>query len=211
MTRSDLPENFIDSPEAILRRSRTRTTSSRTTSPATSPPSIDDLVHPEPSTTTTMAKTLYKYSVPDVANVSIGPAVDTGYKNFELRTGLTMMVQANQFHGLPSEDTNAHLQHFLELYNTIVIKDVAPASIKLCLFPFSLWRKSETMVLQGKGSCQHVGQMFHSVPRQVRPREQNQCPKEKNSQLSVEHHRVNSRGMGKTTRLHPSMPTPRHR
>ena len=30
------------------------------------------------------------------------------------------MVQANQFHGLPSEDANTCLQHFLELYNTIV-------------------------------------------------------------------------------------------
>jgi hypothetical protein len=49
-----------------------------------------------------------------------------------------MMVQANQFHGLPSEDANAHLQHFLELCDTIVIKDVAPKSIRLCLFPFSL-------------------------------------------------------------------------
>jgi len=38
----------------------------------------------------------------------------------------------------PSEDTNAHLQHLLELYDTIVIKDVAPTSIKLHLFPFSL-------------------------------------------------------------------------
>jgi len=30
------------------------------------------------------------------------------------------------------------LQHFLELCDTIVIKDVALASIRLCLFPFSL-------------------------------------------------------------------------
>jgi len=44
---------------------------------------------------------------------------------------------------LPSEDTNAHLQHFLELCDTIVIKDVAPASIKLRLFPFSLAGKAK--------------------------------------------------------------------
>jgi hypothetical protein len=36
------------------------------------------------------------------------------------------MVQANKFYGLPSEDASAHLQHFLELCDTIVIKDVAP-------------------------------------------------------------------------------------
>ena len=53
------------------------------------------------------------------------------------------MVQANQFLGLPSEDANAHLQHFLELCDTIVIKDIAPESIRLRLFPFSLSGKAK--------------------------------------------------------------------
>ena len=90
-----------------------------------------------------MAKTLRDYSTPIVANVPIGPAVNTGAGNFELCTGLIMMVQANQFCGLPSEDTSAHLQHFLELCDTIIIKDVAPASIRLCLFPFFLAGKAK--------------------------------------------------------------------
>jgi hypothetical protein len=53
------------------------------------------------------------------------------------------MVQANQFCCLPSEDASAHLQHFLELYDTIVIKDITPASIRLRLFPFSLVGKAK--------------------------------------------------------------------
>jgi hypothetical protein len=90
-----------------------------------------------------MAKTLRDYSTPDVANVPVGPAVNTENGNFELRTSLIMMVQASQFHGLPSEDANVHLQHFLELCDTIIIKDVTPESIKLCLFPFSLLGKAK--------------------------------------------------------------------
>jgi hypothetical protein len=91
-----------------------------------------------------MAKTLRDYSVPTVANVPIRPAINTDIGNFELRIGLVTMVQANQFFGLPSEDANAHLQHFFELCNTIVIKDVAPASIRLHLFPFSLaWKAKQ--------------------------------------------------------------------
>ena len=61
-----------------------------------------------------------------------------GDVNFELKIGLIMMVQANPFYGLPSEDANAHLQHFLELCDTIIMKDVTSKIIRLCLFPFSL-------------------------------------------------------------------------
>jgi hypothetical protein len=97
-----------------------------------------------------MAKSLCDYSSPVVANVPIGPAVNIGNENFELRTGLIMMVLENQFCGLPSEDASAHLQHFLELCDTIIIKDVAPASIRLCLFPFSLAGKAKQWFYQSK-------------------------------------------------------------
>jgi len=90
-----------------------------------------------------MAKSLRDYSTSVVANVPVGPVVNMGTGNFELRTGLITMVQVNQFCDLPSEDANTHLQHFLELCETIVIKDIAPASIRLCLFPFSLAGKAK--------------------------------------------------------------------
>ena len=38
---------------------------------------------------------------------------------------------------------NAHLQHFLELCDMIIIKDVAPESISLRLFLFSLSGKAK--------------------------------------------------------------------
>jgi hypothetical protein len=83
-------------------------------------------------------KSLREFSVSAVANVPTRPAVNLGDKNFELRTRLITMVQVSPFCGLLSEDANAHLQQFLELCDTIIIKDIAPEAIKLCLFPFSL-------------------------------------------------------------------------
>ena len=116
MSGFDLSNNYTDNPEALPTKSQSHTASSSTTPPAVEP------VTPIPSATTTMAKSLRDYSTPAVANVPVGPAVNMGTKNFELWTGLITMVQANQFYGLPSKDASAHLQHFLELCDTIVIK-----------------------------------------------------------------------------------------
>jgi len=95
-------------------------------------------------------KSLHEYSIPVVANVPIGPTINMGNRNFERMPKLIMMVQANPFYGLPCEDTNAHLQHFLELCNTIVIKDVAPDIIRLRLFPFSLKGKAKQWFYKDK-------------------------------------------------------------
>jgi hypothetical protein len=132
MTGYDLLKNYIENPEALLRKKWSHATSSSAT-PLTVEPVI-----PTPSSTPTMAKTLRDYFTPAVANVPVGPAVNVGEGNFELRTGLITMLQESQFHGLPSEGANAHLQHFLELCDTIVIKVVAPESMRLRLFPFPL-------------------------------------------------------------------------
>jgi hypothetical protein len=150
MTVHNLPDNYTENPEALLMKNRSRTASSSATPPVVEP------VTPAPSATTIVAKTHRDYSTPDVANILVGPAINTGTRNFELRTGLIMMVQANQFCGLPSEDASAHLQHFLEMRNTFVIKDVALASIRLRLFPFSLMRKAKQQFYKDKGASTHV-------------------------------------------------------
>jgi hypothetical protein len=138
MSGHDLPENFIDNPEALLRKKRTCAPTSSTI-PLTTAPLTSVL-----ATTTTMAqKSLREFFVSAVTNVPTGPAVNLRDKNFEIRTGLITMVQASPFCGLPSEGTNAHLQQFLELCDTIVIKDVTPKAIKLHLFPFSLVGKAK--------------------------------------------------------------------
>jgi hypothetical protein len=78
MSNFDLPNNYIDSPEALLRKSRSCAASSSATLPAVEP------VTPVPSATTEMVKSLCDYSILTVANVPVGPTVNTGTGNFEL-------------------------------------------------------------------------------------------------------------------------------
>ena len=144
MTGFVLPENFTNDPEALLRTRRSRTVSSSATQPTEQPAGS------APTQPKIMAKSLREFSVPAVTNVATGPAVDKAGKNFELHTGLITMVQASPFCGLPSEDANAHLQHFLELCDTIVIKDITPDVIRLRLFPFSLVGKAKRWFYQDK-------------------------------------------------------------
>ena len=48
------------------------------------------------------------------------------------------MVQGSPFCGKANEDASAHLQQFLELCSTFVVKGVSQDAIRLCLFPFTL-------------------------------------------------------------------------
>ena len=83
-------------------------------------------------------KTLREFSVPSTDNVATGPTINVGDMNFELKSSLINMVQASPFCGKLNKDANAHLQNFLELCDTVVMRGVATDAIKLCLFPFSL-------------------------------------------------------------------------
>jgi hypothetical protein len=138
MSGLDLPEFFLQNQETLLRKKRTRVSTCSAT-----PPTTELLILVSTTINEMAQKTLRKFSVPAIANVPTRPVVNFGNKNFELQTGLITMVRANPFCGLPSEDANVHLQQFLELCDTIVIKDVALEAIKLCLFPFALMAKAK--------------------------------------------------------------------
>ena len=84
MSGFDLLKNYTNNSEVLLRKNRSCTTSSATLS-------VVELVTPVPSATTDMAKSLCDYSTPAVANMPVGPAVNTGTGNFELRTGKPIM------------------------------------------------------------------------------------------------------------------------
>jgi len=75
--------------------------------------------------------------------VATGSSINIEDVNFELKSSLINMVQASPFYGNPNEDTNAHLQNFLELCDIVVIWGVAADVIKLSLFPFSLLGKAK--------------------------------------------------------------------
>ena len=49
-----------------------------------------------------------------------------------------------------NENVDAHLQHILELCDTIVIKDVSPEIIRLLLFPFTLGGKAKQWFYKDK-------------------------------------------------------------
>ena len=111
MTGFDLPANFHNNPESLLRRRvRQKTIHGQRPVPATlelGSSSTTDMTH--------MAeKTIREFSVPSSNNIPTGPSVTVG-DGFELKPGVIHMVQASPFCGLESEDANSHLQQFLEI------------------------------------------------------------------------------------------------
>ena len=136
MTDFDLQQNFHSNPESHLRRVR----------PCIVPPQIS-LSAVEPVIASSSApramaqKTLRDYSASSANQVPTRPEVNTGGENFEIKTGLITMVQASPFCGKANDDASAHLQQFLELCSTFVIKGVSQDAIRLHLFPFSLLRR----------------------------------------------------------------------
>jgi hypothetical protein len=60
------------------------------------------------------------------------------------------MVQQSPFYGKASEDTNAHLQHFLEICSTFTIQGATQDVTRLRLFPFSLLGKAKQWFYSNK-------------------------------------------------------------
>jgi hypothetical protein len=107
MTCFDLPPNFTEDLQSLMRRARTHFGYPQRVRTEVDPTSF------VPSTSTPMAnseKTLREYCAPSTDQVPTGPEINTGNGNFEIKTSLIMMVQASPFCGKPNEDANAHLQ-----------------------------------------------------------------------------------------------------
>nr|GEX67552.1 reverse transcriptase domain-containing protein [Tanacetum cinerariifolium] len=59
-------------------------------------------------------------------------------ENFEIKTGLLSLIQANQFHGFESNNPHDHIRPFNRITSTLKFRDVSNDAIKLMLFPYSL-------------------------------------------------------------------------
>jgi hypothetical protein len=62
------------------------------------------------------------FSAPSSANVRTAPEMNIEDGSFKLKQALINMVHQSPFYGKASEDANAHLQHFLEICNTFIIR-----------------------------------------------------------------------------------------
>nr|GFA09410.1 reverse transcriptase domain-containing protein [Tanacetum cinerariifolium] len=58
-------------------------------------------------------------------------------ENFEIKTNLLQLVQANKFHGRESENPHTHISNFKRMTATLKYRDVPNDAIKLMLFPYS--------------------------------------------------------------------------
>jgi hypothetical protein len=94
------------------------------------------------------------------------PFSNTGDANFQIKTGLIILMQVSSSCGKADEDVDAHLQQFLELYDTIVIRVVTQNAIRLQLFPLSTWY-IETLVLLQEKCRGHMREVINSVPHVV--------------------------------------------
>ena len=109
MTYFDLPANYIEDPEALIRRTRAKlkkvlaleSEGNQTRRSLT--PVFEAMAD----------KTLREFSTPTMASIHTRPIVNVGDNGFELKQALINMVQASQFCGKAHEDARAHLQHFL--------------------------------------------------------------------------------------------------
>ena len=143
MTGFDLLTNYVDDPEALLKRTMAKL--NKVSALELEDNKIRRSLTPEFEAMAN--KTLCEFSAPTTANIHTGPTVNVGDNGFKLKPTLINMVQANQFCGKAHEDASAHLQHFLEICSAFTIKEVTQDAILLCLFPILTFGEGKAMVL----------------------------------------------------------------
>jgi hypothetical protein len=90
------------------------------------------------------------FSTPSSSNVRTGLETNLRDGIFELKPALINMVQQSLFCCKASEDAKSHLQHFLEICSTFVIRGVTHDAVRLCHFPFSFLGKAKQWFYSNK-------------------------------------------------------------
>jgi hypothetical protein len=122
MTRFDLLVNDHSDPESLIRKSHSRL-SSRGSFGSHAREIVDKFQgSPPPHEPTLMAawKCIDDFSAPSSANVRTGPETNIRDGSFKLKIALINMVPQSPFCSKALEDANDHLQHFLEICNTLI-------------------------------------------------------------------------------------------
>ena len=153
MTGFDLPTNYVEDPEALIRRTRAKLKK------VLALESEDNQIRQSltPNFQAMADKTLHEFSAPTTANIWTGPTVNVGDNGFELKPALINMVQANQFCGKAHEDVSAHLQHFLEICSTFTIKGVTQYAITTLPLPILTLGEGKAMVLRQQRQKYYMG------------------------------------------------------
>jgi hypothetical protein len=120
MTRFDLTANYHSDPESLMRKSQ-----SWFSSPGSHTRDIVDKFQgsPPPQEPTQMAgwKCINDFSALSSSDVATGPEMNVGDGSFEQKPALINVVHQSPFCVKASEDANAHLQYFLEIWSTFTI------------------------------------------------------------------------------------------
>jgi hypothetical protein len=152
MTGFDIPANYHSDPESLIRKS-----CSRLSSPGSFRSHVQKIVNkfqgsPLPHEPTLMAarRCINDFSAPSSTNVRTSPEMNIGDGSFEPKSTFINMVQQSSFCHKASEDANAHLQHFMEIYRTFTIRGVTQDVVHFHLFPFSLLGKVKQWICSNK-------------------------------------------------------------
>ena len=104
MTGFDLPTNYIEDPEALIRRTRAKL--KKVLALKSEDNHIRQSLTPEFEAMAN--RTLPEFFALTTSNICTGPTVNVRDNGFELKLALINMVQASQFFGKAHEDVSAH-------------------------------------------------------------------------------------------------------
>jgi hypothetical protein len=150
---SNKPDNFVDGPEKLYRLRRREAHQAKKLdfvdskskdegaleSPKSSPPQSPQEIRLPPMGEQLQERKIGELCTPDIVDLPILNLAEIG-RPFEIKISTIHMVQHSPFTG--KEDSNLHLQAFIQLCQTFNMDRVTQGQMRARLFPFSLLGKA---------------------------------------------------------------------